>query len=265
MPGSVPGKEDLVPERLPATASVKKALEPLEVSNANIKAPVAKDKGDGQEQSGKREKAETGFLKRTSTAGDRKYWLFVPSDYNPQVSYALVVWLHLPGSFADDDNERVTDRWEDFCKENHIIVAGPITEQEGGWTPSDTDLVLEAVRDATTNYTIDKNRIVAHGTGNGGQMAFSLAFRAREVFRGAATLGAVLSEPLENIPEQRLAFYVAAGDRDPVLQAIAETRTKLVNRRFPVLYRVFPNRGREYLDDPAFAELVRWIDALDRL
>jgi S1-C subfamily serine protease len=266
MPGSSPGKEDFVPERLPTVASLKKALEPLEMSGPNVKPPAqpadAKPHGGG---SPAKDKAETGFLRRTSTAGDRKYWLYVPSDYNPQISYALVVWLHLPGSFSDDDNERVTDRWEDFCKENHIILAGPITEQDGGWTPSDTDLVLEAVRDATTNYTIDRNRIVAHGSGNGGQMAFNLAFRAREVFRAAATLGAVMTEPLENVPELRLAFYVAAGDRDPVLQAIAETRNKLVNQRFPVLYRVFPNRGREYLDDNAFAELVRWIDSLDRL
>jgi len=265
MPGSAPGKEDFVPDKLPAVASAKKALEPLEVSNPTVKppAPPLPLAGAGQGEGPK--KAETGFLRRTSTAGDRKYWLYVPSDYNPQISYALVVWLHLPGSFSDDDNDRVTDRWEEFCKENHIILAGPITEQDGGWTPSDTDLVLEAVRDATTNYTIDKNRIVAHGAGNGGQMAFNLAFRARDVFRGAATLGAVMTEPLENVPELRLAFYVAAGDRDPVIKAIAETRSKLVINRFPVLYRVFPNRGREYLDDNAFAELVRWIDALDRL
>jgi serine protease Do len=261
MPGSAPGKEDMVPERLPAVASLKKALQPLETVSPKIKPPKTEQPKTETDQ----KKPETGFLKRTSTGGDRKYWLYVPSDYNPEISYALVVWLHLPGSFSDDESEKVTDRWDDFCKENHIILAGPITEQEGGWTPSDTDLVLEAVRDATTNYTVDKNRIVAHGVGNGGQMAFSLAFRAREVFRGAATHGAVLAEPLENLPEQRLAFYVAAGERDPVLKAIAETRAKLVNKNFPVLYRVFPNRGREYLDDNAFAEMVRWIDALDRM
>jgi serine protease Do len=265
MPGSSPGKDDILPDQLPEVASAKKALDALE-RNTPIKQPPVPPQGKGAGgEAAQNQKPETGFLRRTSTAGDRKYWLYVPSDYNPQISYALVVWLHLPGSFSDDDNDKVTDRWEDFCKENHIILAGPITEQEGGWTPSDTDLVLEAVRDATTHYTIDKNRIVAHGAGNGGQMAFNLAFRAREVFRGAATLGAVMTEPLENVPEQRVAFYVAAGDRDPVIKAIAETRQKLVNNRFPVLYRVFLNRGREYLDDRAFVEMVRWIDALDRM
>ena len=44
-----------------------------------------------------------------------------------------------------------------------------------------------------------------------------------------------------------------------------ETRNRLVARGFPVCYREFPNRGREYLDDAAFIEMLRWIDALDKL
>jgi S1-C subfamily serine protease/predicted esterase len=261
MPGSAPGQNDSVPERLPAVATAKRALEPLELANPNLKPPPA----PVPEKGASKEKPDTGLIRRTSTAGDRRYWFFVPGDYNPQISYALVVWLHLPGSFSDEDIDKFIDRWEDWCKENHIILAGPITEQEGGWSPSDTDLVLEAVRDASANYSIDKNRIVAHGSGSGGQMAFSLAFRARETFRAAATLGAVMTEPLQNDPDQRLAFYLAAGDRDPVIKAIGETRAKLLANRFPVLYREFVNRGREYLDESALAELVRWIDSLDRL
>ena len=142
--------------------------------------------------------------------------------------------LHLPGQFKDEDTEKVVDRWDEFCNENHIIVVGPITDQDGGWTPSDTDLVLEAVRDVTANYTVDKSRIVAHGSGNGGQMAFNLGFKARDVFRGVAAHSAVLTEPQDNVASQRLAFHVSGGDRDPVIKAIAETRNRLVQRHFPV-------------------------------
>ncbi len=259
MPGSVPNKEDFVPEKLPALASLKKALEPLESINPKAKAPAKKDgKGEAKkaaqpkkqgEGEGEAKKAETGMIKRTSTAGDRKYWIYVDKEYNPQISHAVVVWLHLPGMFSDDDNEKVADRWDEYCHDNHIILVGPLTEQEGGWTPSDTELVLEAVRDVSDHYTVDTNRIVVHGQGNGGQMAFNLGFRARETFRGVAALGAVMTEPQDNIAGQRLAFYVGAGDRDPVVKAIAETRAKLVEHRFAVCYRVFPKRGREYLDE----------------
>ncbi|HYV38797.1 MAG TPA: PDZ domain-containing protein [Gemmataceae bacterium] len=256
MPGSSPGSEDIVPAKLLALASAKKALAPLETNDPNAKPPKV-------DQDGK--KAEIGMLKRTNAGGDRKYWIYVPKDYNPQISYAVVVWLHPPGKFADDDCEKTTDAWDDFCTENKVILVGPLTEQDGGWTPSDTELVLEAVRDVTSRYTVDKNRIIAYGLGNGGQMAFHMAFKARDTFRAAATLGAVVTEPTENVANQRLSFYVAGGDRDPVIKAIVQTRDRLINNRFPVFYRQFANRGREPLDDESFAELVRWIDSLDRL
>ena len=254
MPGSKVGEDDFLPDKLPAGATLKKALEPLETAAGAAKQAKIDPK-----------MAPTGMLKRTNAAGDRKYWISVPKDYDPQISYAVVLWLHLPGKFADEDNDKLSDQWEEYCRENHIILVGPLTEQEGGWTPADTELVLEAVREVLTTYTVDRNRVVAHGSGNGGGMALSLGFKARDTFRGIAAHGAVWNDPPDNIPAQRQSFYIAAGDRDPVLKAIAETRNKLAARGFPVLYRQFMNRGREYLDDTAFAELIRWIDALDRL
>jgi S1-C subfamily serine protease len=256
MPGSSPGKDDVIPDKLPAVASVKKALEPLEIGNPNVKPP----KIDQVEK-----KFDTGLIKRVSAGGDRKYWIYVDKDYDPQIAHAVVVVLHLPGKFTDNDIENTVDTWKDACKENHLIVVGPLTEQEGGWTPSDTDLVLEALRDVTGHYTVDKNRIVAMGSGNGGQMAFNLAFKARDIFRAAMTHWAVLTEPLDNLANQRLAFFVAGGDRDPILPAIEQTRDRLVDHRFPVVFRKYMNKGREDLDDNAFAEVVRWIEALDRL
>jgi serine protease Do len=254
MPGSTPGEDDFLPDKLPSLASAKKALYPLETAPGAAK-PAKVDPKMGA----------TGMLKRANAAGDRKYWIYVPKDYDPQIAYAVVVWLHPPGKFAEEDNDKVSDQWDEYCRDNNIILVGPLTEQEGGWTPADTDLALEAVREVMTDYTVDKNRVVAHGSGSGGGMAFNLGFKARDTFRGVAAHGAVWNDPAENNPAQRLAFYVAAGDRDPVLKAIAETRNKLVARGFPVLYRQFMNRGREYLDDAAFVELIRWIDALDRL
>jgi S1-C subfamily serine protease len=256
MPGSTAGKDDVLPNKLPLVASLKKALEPLEIGNPNIKAP----KVDPQDK-----KFETGLLKRVSASGDRKYWIYVHGDYDPQIAHAVVVVLHQPGKFEDKDIDNMVDTWRDACKENHLIVVGPLTEQEGGWTPSDTELVLEALRDVSSHYTVDKNRTVAAGSGNGGQMAFNLAFKARDVFRGVMAHWAVLTEPLDNVAGQRLAFFLCAGDRDPILKAIGQTRTRLVEHRFPVLYREFKDRGRQDLDDNAFAEVIRWIETLDRL
>jgi S1-C subfamily serine protease len=254
MPGTV--NDDPVPERLPAVASLKKALAPLE--NADPKAKGAK--------AAPPKEAETGLLKRTTTSG-RKYWIYVHEDYDPNVAHAVLVWLHPPGKDTDDDVSAFTDAWEDYCKENHIILVGPRSDSDTGWGPTDTDFVQEAVRDVLNHYTVDRQRVVAHGMGVGGQMAIHLGLTARALVRGVATTGAVVTEYKDNVPGERLSFYLAVGDRDLLARAVAECKTKLCERRFPVVFRDFPNRGREYLfsNVEALKELVRWIDSLDRL
>jgi S1-C subfamily serine protease/predicted esterase len=251
LPGTV--QDDSVPAKLTGPASYKRALAPLETSNPKIKPPKIDAK----------EKPVTGLIKR-NTAGGNKYWIYAPDDYDPNISYALVVWLHPPGKHQDDDVEKFTDMWEDYCKDNHIIMVGPLSDKESGWVASDAEFVLEAVRDALNRYTIDRQRIVAHGLGLGGQMAIYMGFHARDLFRGIVTSGAVVTQIKDNQANRRLAFYLSGGDRDPLIKSIAESKTKLAQRKFPVIFRDIPNRGREYFEEAVLAEVVRWIDCLDR-
>jgi len=255
LPGTMADDKGVLAEKLPAEASFKKALEPLEVAPGQPK-PAKVDRDN--------KKPETGFLKRTTAGGDHKYWIYVHEDYDPNVAHAVVVWLHAPQGNTDDDIERFTGLWEDYCKDNHIILVAPQSESETGWVPSEAEFVQEAVREVAARYTVDPQRIVAHGMGIGGQMACYLGFNARDLFRGVATVGAVVTNLRDNVPAQRLSFYLAGGDRDPLVKAIAESRTKLIERKFPVFYRELPNRGREYFDDSVLRELVLWIDGLDK-
>ncbi|HYT92400.1 MAG TPA: PDZ domain-containing protein, partial [Gemmataceae bacterium] len=276
MPGSTRAKDDTVPEKLPKVASAKKALEALEkgpppdkgpkVKGPKVEPPKKDKKDDKVDPPKKEEKADppkTGFIKRTNAAG-HKYWIWVPTEYDPNISYSLVVWLHPPGKNKDEDGEKLADAWEDYCADNHIILVGPQTDAESGWIPSDSDFVLETMRDVMGRYTIDRQRVVAHGMGVGGQMAVYLGFSSRDLIRGVATTGAVVTQAKDNVATQRLAFYLAAGDRDPLAKAVADCRFKLIDHQLPVVYRELANRGREYLDERTLGELVRWIDALDR-
>jgi predicted esterase len=256
LPGTTADDKAAIPANLPPEASCKKALEPLQVAAGQPKPPQKMDEDD--------KKPETGFLKRNTAGGDHKYWVYVHEDYDPNIAHALVVWLHAPQGNTDDDIERFTGVWEDYCKDNHIILVGPQSESESGWTPSEADFVQTAVREVMARYTIDPQRVVAHGMGIGGQMACYLGFNARELFHGVAAVGAVVTNAKDNVPSQRLSFYLTGGDRDPLIKAIAESRTKLVERKIPVYYRELTNRGREYLEDAVLAELVRWIDSLDK-
>jgi S1-C subfamily serine protease len=250
MPGTSVVREDSVPAKLPETASFKKALVPLKAD------PKVKPKGEEPK------KPETGLLKRTTARG-HKYWIYVHEDYDPNVAHAVVLWLHPPGKNTDDDVTAFTDLWEDYCKDNHIILVGPKSDGDV-WIPSDSEFVLEALRDVLGHYTVDRKRVVAHGMGVGGQMAVYLGFTARDLIRGVATTGSVATQPKDNVAGQRLAFYLSAGDRDPLARAVAECKPKLMERGLPVIYREIPNRGREYFEEATLRELIRWIDSLDR-
>jgi dienelactone hydrolase len=213
-----------------------------------------------------KKKAETGLLTRSNAAADHQYFVYVPKDYDPNVSYGLVIWLHPVGKNKKQDIEDFTDTWEDYCKENRLILLGPKAENENGWVASEAEFVQEAVRNVLANYTIDPKRVVAHGMGVGGQMAFYLGFHARDLVRGVATTGAALSsQPKDRLLTEPLSFFVVAGGKDPLAKGIAESAAKLTEHKFPVIHREITNMGHQYLDEKTLEELVRWIDSLDRI
>ena len=84
--------------------------------------------------------------------------------------------------------ETFSDLWEDYCKDNHIILVMPI-EKGAGWNQGSADFVVAAARETMKTYTVDPRRVVAHGMSVGGQMAFYLGFNHRDLFRGVALVG----------------------------------------------------------------------------
>lgn len=255
LPGSVAGEDYKLPEKLPENASIKKALAPLEVANPNIKPPKI-DAPAG--------KPETGIVKRATADGEHKFQVYVPDDYDPNIAHAMLVWLHPPGKNKDEDLEGFAALWEDHCAANKIILVMPISDNESGWLPGESDVVVESIQDTMKRYTIDPRRVVTHGLGIGGQMAMHLGFGQRELVRGVAGVGALVGNIKDNQPAQRLAFFLAAGELDPLAKSIAESRAKLVEKKYSAFYLEMANRGREYLESAQVQQLVRWIDALDK-
>lgn len=243
---------DTVPEKIDGKASARKALEPPKGAKAPEPAP-------------KKDEPETGFLKRTTAGRDHDYYLYVPRKYDPNVAHALVLWLHPVGKGKEADMEAVRDVWEDICKDQNMILVMPRAEGENGWVGSEADVVTQIARDVMSQYTIDKRRVVAHGMGVGGQMAYYLGFSARDLVRGVATTGAALASPAKDaVANQPLSFYVIAGGKDPLVEDIRTGKGKITDKKYPLVYREIPTMGHQYLDEKTLAELVRWIDSLDR-
>lgn len=255
LPGSLPGIAATIPEKLPEVASIKKALEPLESNNPNVKPPKVAEQNPA--------KPETGFMEKNTPDGEHKYWLYVHEDYDPQVAHAVLVWLHPPDKNDKDEIEAFADLWDDLCKTHNIILVMPV-EKKGGWLPNAADAVIASVEDAAKQYTIDRQRIVSHGLGVGGQMAIHLGFNHRDVFRGVCAIGATAINPKDNVANQRVSFFLISGELDPILKSIADSRVRLAEKRYPAFYREIPERGREYLDKKHLREIGRWIDSLDQ-
>src|SRR5262249_12083415 len=106
--GEVP---EVVPDKLPGNASAKKALTP----------PGGRPPKKAKEE----KKPETGTLKRTTPAADHTYWVYVPDEYDPNIAYGVVVWLHPVGKNKERDIEDFIATWERYCDDNNLILVCP--------------------------------------------------------------------------------------------------------------------------------------------
>jgi S1-C subfamily serine protease/predicted esterase len=276
---------DTLPDKLPLPSSAGKALEgqpkakgpenpfgkdPFPPKKGKGLSDVRADAGaadDKKEEPKEKEKpkVETGFMARTNQALGREYWLFVPDNYDANVSHGLIVWFHAAGQ-GGKDGEKMMKTFRDFAEENHFIVMGPKSGNNDGWVASETELVMQDVKAVMGQYTIDKARVVAHGMGNGGQMAYYVGFNARDVFRGVAAVGATLgTAPKDNVANQPLSFFICAGDKDPLLKDIVASKDLLAEKRFPVVFREMKESGKEYFDLKTFTDFLAWLDSLDRI
>lgn len=263
-----------LPDKLPLPSSAGKALEGQ--PKPKSKDPFGKEsseeesfcdaqvKADDPKKDDK-PKVETGFIKRANEGLGREYWVYVPDNYDANKSYGLVVWFH-PAGQGGKDGEKMSRVFREICEDYNFIVMGPKSGNAEGWVPSETELVIQDVKTVLRGYTIDRTRVVAHGLANGGQMAYYVGFNARDVFRGVATVGAVLgTSPKENIANQPLSFFISGGDKDPLIKDIVISRDLLTEKRFPVVFREMKESGKEYFDAPTFAEFLAWLDSLDRI
>ncbi|HKB06546.1 MAG TPA: PDZ domain-containing protein [Gemmataceae bacterium] len=270
---------DDIPAELPEPSTKEQALvAPKPADGAPGTPPDVKKKADPkkdekkeeakkEEKKDEKEKSKTGLQKIENVgAAQRKFWVFVPDTYKPEVSHGLIVWLHPAGRDGRDADDMVKI-WEPYCEKYNLIMIGPTAGSPTGWVAGEADAVMDDVRWVRTRYTIDGKRVIAHGIGVGGQMAYYLGINQRDVIRGAVPVGAVLaSNPKDPVSNQRVEFLVIAGAKDPLVNEIREAPKKLGEKKYKAVYLEMKQSGKEYVnDDPeVFGQMVRWMDTLDK-
>jgi poly(3-hydroxybutyrate) depolymerase len=155
--------------------------------------------------------------------------------------------------------------WEDYCDSANFIIIAP-KSKGGQWASTETEEVVNTVKEALKPYTVDPARVVAHGMGIGGSMALYMAFNARDYIRGVAVSGAPLAgNAKDNLPNQPLSFFMIAGNKDPLLKEIQDTTKALKAKKFPVIERIIADFGKQYIDQKTLDELTVWLDSMDRI
>ncbi len=188
---------------------------------------------------------------------------YVPTNYNSNLRYGVVIWLH---GNEPEKQEDVVERWCARCEARDLILLVPKSADPERWQSTDVRTVAEAFDELSKNYSIDPARVVVHGYERGGAMAYLFAFGHADTVRGVAAVGAPLPGWLtlpENDPENRLAVYSAAGKQEPLTQAVDAGLARLRAMKYPVTVRSLGSEPR-YLSGDELDELVRWIDTLDR-
>jgi len=189
---------------------------------------------------------------------------YVPDSYNPELSYGVVLWLHAPGKY---DQKALLERWRKHCDNHDLILLAPQAAQDDKWGLTEVGVIRKLLDRLTATYNIDPQRIVVHGYQGGGAMAYLVSFAFRDLVRGVAVIGANLPERVPvpaNNPLKRLAVFIGAADNFKSSREILSGVKILRARNYPVTIKNLGETAR-YLNDDEIAELVRWIDTLDRI
>ena len=189
-------------------------------------------------------------------------WAYVPESYDPAVAHGVVVWFHAADGL---DWPALLGKWKPLCDAHDLILLAPAATDPKQWKPGDLELVKKLLGQITSTYEVDPTRIIAHGQGAGGKMAFVAGFSLKDQIRAVAAIEAPpLGRPPQNDPSRRLAVYLATSEKawqgGPIERAVAGIR-KL---KIPVTTKNLGQEPRD-LTDEELTELARWIDTLDRI
>ncbi len=236
--------EELPPEALPP---------PRDLGGRPVEPPAGKVAAD---------RAQAGSVQLKIPELENDAWAYVPERYDPAVWHGLIVWLQGPGRF---DWDKLLARWKSHCDRGELILLAPKPAGADGWQPGEVTLVRKLLDAVTSAYTVDPARIVLHGHGTGGRLAYLTAFSGPEAVRAVAAVDApIAGRPPEHDPLHPMAFFTAWAKQSPDADRIEASVRRLRRMKYPVTVKPLGDEAR-YFSAEELSELVRWIDTLDRI
>lgn len=223
---------------------------------------------------------QTGFLTRTFAHedGPRLYQVYLPSDYDPDVPWPVILFLHGAGEGGRDGVLPTEYQLGSAIRRNAkafgaIVVFPQVQRYQPLWTSLDVDYALDVLRQVQQEYACDPDRIYLTGVSTGARAAWHALYRHPELFAAALIVAGVVRPrqpdgsrvpdpdpvvpPGDGDPPQalgqtlaRMPLWVFHGDDDPVFPVddAREVVAALKQAGAPVTYTELPRFGHDVWD-----------------
>lgn len=192
--------------------------------------------------------------------------LYIPDTYEEKRPHGVVLLLHPEGGFPADTLAALVKQWLPHCRRDGLLLAVPAAAaKEAKWALTDLEFIGKAIDRVAEQYAVDPARVVAHGIEEGSVVAMRIAAQFPERVRAAVLVNSpTLGGAFEADPAEPFSLYIATSEQLPSEARIKSVVANLRKQFLPIVLRSLP-KSAEYLDDAQLAELLRWIDVLDRI
>ena len=157
---------------------------------------------------------------------DRKYRLYLPSNYQSDQPMPLVFNLH--GLTSDAGQQQLYSQMNEVAEEKGFIVCYPKGKSRG-WNvnfpfPSskadDVLFISELLEHLSEKYAVDRQRVYACGFSNGGYMSYKLACELSDKIVAVASVAGtfVPDEELNCNPGRAVPILHIHGTADPIVR-----------------------------------------------
>jgi len=157
-----------------------------------------------------------------SSGERRRYLLYVPENYNPELSTPLMINIH--GFVQWPANQMRVSQWNELADKHGFIVVYPSgTGFPLRWRVSDEPekeiaFFSDLISKLEGEFNIDSSRIYANGLSNGGGMTMLLACRLSERITAVGTVAGAFQSTCEDNSQQRpLPAIFFHGKVDPIV------------------------------------------------
>ena len=161
--------------------------------------------------------------------------IYVPQSLARRVPAGILFVLANSGD--DEEENSLMEPWINLCELHDLIFVLPSVPQQKPWNRSDLSYLRRVLGHILDTYRIDQRRVVVHGEGGAGGMAYLLGISGQRVVRGISVVNAApprLVAIPDASPAIRMAVFSAHQRDQPVDGRSRSGLRKIIAGGYPV-------------------------------